>query len=676
MVLEDLHWADLGTTSMLFHLMRRLREQDVPILVIGSYRSQAVEEAPTGDRHPLRLVLREAPRFFADSLLDLSSAVGGKPGRAFVDAMIEQLRPDAPPSLGPTLFRQTAGLPLSVVALLRWRPEGRPWIEESAANSPIGPVGAVTLPSEIDALFAGLIDGLPPDLHPLLEAASVQGASFSAEVVMRALGLSQATAIEKLDAQLTRRFRVLDEGGVVTIAGQPSHEYQFAHALLRDYLYRRMSAFERDHHHLVSAIAMQELHGAGHHEADSRIAFYFDQAGDRERAAAAYVTAGEYFHARSQPQHGESYFQRAIELNMVGPNPELTVSALMGLGNCARTVGKVDDALHFYQRAERLATHQGHAQARANALMAMGWLHFDAGEMTRSAAQIDDAIEVLTGSSALSEAARAMTMYSHALHGQGAYDRAAACAAKAMELAVSSHSLPIVAASQIARANCLLNIGFYDEALALYLECLELCTGIPDAHRSRICRLNIAICHCERGNWTAASAAIQLLFDECNTVPPRPLATAEFDAGFIAEHNGRLELAEAHYRNSLDTRTHYLQPALAIDSVAGLVRVACAQDDIPMLAALLPNLESPLAEHRLVGVEHYGRLFVSLVEAYVLTADVLTALHHAERGWTFIIGRANNLTDPAQRESYLTRIPAHRRFFELAASLRGMKGLE
>ena len=50
MVLEDLHWADDGTIDALAYLARRV--QQVPVLVLGTYRDDELEPA-----HPLRAML-------------------------------------------------------------------------------------------------------------------------------------------------------------------------------------------------------------------------------------------------------------------------------------------------------------------------------------------------------------------------------------------------------------------------------------------------------------------------------------------------------------------------------------------------------------------------------------------------------------------------------------------
>lgn len=507
LVLEDLHWADTGTTSMLFHLMRRLREQRLPLLVIGSWRPRHLEPAQPANRHPLPPVLLEAPKLFDDPILDLSTAVGGHAGRTFVDAMLSHHLPDAPPSLGATLFEQTAGLPLSVVAMLRWyRLDGLP------ASQASGDTDRVRIPSEIDALFSGLIGRLPPDLPPLLEAASVQGASFSAEVVRGALGLSQASAIEKLDAQLTRRFHAIEVGGVTTIAGRRSHEYQFAHAMLRDYLYARMSDLERQHYHAATAEAMLDLYGPGQHDGAGRIAFHFDRAGDRLNAAAAYLRAGDHAMDHQDYTLAARMFAKIGELGLREEDPFSVAQAHIGLGNCARGAGDNGRAILLFERARDIARLEGLLLVEANSLTSMGMLDFDAGRMQEGSERIGEAIRVLIELGDLSEACRSLALLSHTLHGFGRYDDAAVTAQRAIAMGTELRNDMFIVSGMIALANCWIDIGLYAKAIATYEKGLVICEEHGNLHRAAICWLNIALCEYEREAWDRAATALEPVF--------------------------------------------------------------------------------------------------------------------------------------------------------------------
>ncbi|MBA2288841.1 MAG: hypothetical protein H0V98_00475 [Chloroflexia bacterium] len=193
LVLEDLHWAESGPISVLAHVVRRLHRQRQPILVLGSFRPAHLSDTPSDDRRPLRSLLYELPRLFPDPIVDLSTAVGGEPGRAFVDAIIARSGGAFPNELAEPLFARTGGLPLYVTCYLRLHEQQR---ARDPGTEPDGSFDLTQIPDEIQSVFAEQIDRLPsPDLGHLLAVASVQGNAFSAETLMQALDISRARMI-------------------------------------------------------------------------------------------------------------------------------------------------------------------------------------------------------------------------------------------------------------------------------------------------------------------------------------------------------------------------------------------------------------------------------------------------------------------------------------------------
>lgn len=670
LVLEDLHWADIGTASLLFHVMRRLHEQHLALLVLGSFRSSHLEPTQPGDRHPFPPVLHEAPRLFDDTLVDLSSAVGGTAGRAFVDAVVAHRIDNAPRSLRESLFEQTAGLPLFVLGMLRWYqvmgrirtdPDGVATFQHVAASR--------ALPTEIDALFADLVNRLPHDLQALLEAASVQGAIFSAEIVMRVQGLSQPVLIEMIDYQLTHRFKVLTAGGVSTIARHRHHDYQFTHALLRDYLYYRMTDLEREHYHLVTAEAMQVLYGLGQHNGAARIAFHFDQAGDHVNAAAAYLKAGDHAMEHSDFEQAARFFGRIGELDLREKDPLSVAQALVGLGNCARDEGDSVRAAAVLEHARDLAERAELLMVEANCLASMSMLDFDAGRMGQGAERLNRAIGIFLDLGNLHAASRSLTLLSHVLYGMGYYDEAGEAARRAIGIGTELRDDLLVVGGTIALTNTWIDIGLYVEAITMYEKCIRICEEHGTIHRATLCWLNIALCEIERANWDRSFAALESVFISQPKAISRLSGAADIYARLVAEGQGNLVEAEKRYRRSLDIRLENGQDAQAVDSLAGLLRVATAEGQHQTIRELTSAIVDRIDTRGLDGVEHAGRLFVSMITAYGALGDSECAHLYVRHGVAFLTERADRLADPVHRESYLSVVPSHRQIFELAHSV-------
>lgn len=112
-IVDDLHWADAGSISLMFHLSRRIRGNR--ILILGIYRSADVAQGRDGKRYPLGSFVNEAKRDFGNVELDLTEAEA----HHFVDAFIDTEPNRLEKTFRDKLFRQTQGHPLFTIELLR-----------------------------------------------------------------------------------------------------------------------------------------------------------------------------------------------------------------------------------------------------------------------------------------------------------------------------------------------------------------------------------------------------------------------------------------------------------------------------------------------------------------------------------------------------------------------------
>jgi tetratricopeptide (TPR) repeat protein len=251
----------------------------------------------------------------------------------------------------------------------------------------------------------------------------------------------------------------------------------------------------------------------------------------------------------------------------------------------------------------------------------------------------------------------------------GRYDEAAALAERGSALALRLGDDRMWVDTRIALANCRVDIGLYEDGIGIYEECLVVCEELRDSHRHHLCWLNIAQCHFELERWDLARDAIDHILTAETPMASRLVGVVEYTLGIIAEGQGDVLASQARYDASRAVREELWQHALLADSLAGLLRVATAKKDDAQTGTLLADIQRRIGERGLDGVEHVGRLFVTVIEAALALGDAATAREHADRATAFLTQRADGLADPEHRSSYLTRIPAHRRAFELAETL-------
>ena len=230
LLLDDLHWTDAGSVSLLFHLGRHLAGS--PILLVGAYRPSELIAPSPDTRHPLEPVINEFQRRFGEVRLDLDGAAS----LSFVDALLDREQNRLGATFRQTLYHHTNGNPLFTLELLREmknRGELKPdetgqWIETRPDWT--------HLPARVEAVIAERINRLPPDWQDMLGIASVEGVEFSAELVAQVQELDAAQVRHDLSGPLSKQHSLVQAARVDWVDQQPLSRYRFAHHLFHSTL--------------------------------------------------------------------------------------------------------------------------------------------------------------------------------------------------------------------------------------------------------------------------------------------------------------------------------------------------------------------------------------------------------------------------------------------------------
>jgi DNA-binding SARP family transcriptional activator/predicted ATPase len=277
LILDDLQWADPASISLLFHLGRQIESSR--ILIVGAYRPAEVNVDRNGERHLLAPVVGEFKRRFGEIEVDLGRAQG----RRFVEAFLHTLPSRFSPAFHETLYRQTGGHPLFTVELLRnmqqrgdlVRDQEGYWIEGSGLNWEM-------LPARVEAVIDERIGQLPQPLRQMLRVASVEGETFTAEVVARVQAAGEQETTERLSQELARKHHLVRAQGLHRLENKSLARYQFRHILFQKYLYNSLDAVERSRLHEAVGTALEELHGEQAEESAAiapHLAWHFQEAG-------------------------------------------------------------------------------------------------------------------------------------------------------------------------------------------------------------------------------------------------------------------------------------------------------------------------------------------------------------------------------------------------------------
>jgi class 3 adenylate cyclase/tetratricopeptide (TPR) repeat protein len=342
-VLDDLHWADHSTVSLLRHVLRRL--DPCPLLLCGTYR-----DTELGRKHP-----------FAGFLADLArEATGERTALRGLDA--DQVA---------TLLERTAGHDVGrrgrrLADALHGATEGNPFFIEQALGHLIetGRVyqqdGVWTFDERIEHL--GIPEGvreaigrrlsrLSDDCDEVLTHASVLGRDFDFDVLAKIVPIHEDATVRALEDALA--------AGLLTEIAGATPRYAFAHALVQETLYEELSLPRKQRLHLRAAEAIEILYGAALGERVRTLAVHFrlaGQAADADRAIECSIQAGAAAQDVSAFEEAAVHWESALELmEQHDADPERRARLLDRLGDLEFMKGTdVEKAVAYRERALEL----------------------------------------------------------------------------------------------------------------------------------------------------------------------------------------------------------------------------------------------------------------------------------------------------------------------------------
>jgi predicted ATPase len=323
LILDDLHWADEGSIHMLFHLGRRLAH--TPLLIVGAYRPEQAARGHNGKRHALQPVLHELQARYGEIVLDLARA----DGRQFLVALLDSRPNRLDAEFRETLYHHTEGHALFTTELLRGMAargelvqDGRGcWVTDGELNW-------AQLPARVEAVIAQRLARLPEKGRDLLAAASVQGETFSLEVVARALDCRPAQALELLSRMQPDRHDLVRALSVELLTGpdggyarsQTLSRYRFRHFLFQQYLYQNLDPVARSWLHRITAEGLEALadlqvgESALREASPIRLAWHFEQAGQSAKAVGYLLQAGQAAFRLSANAEAIAHLQQGLAL--------------------------------------------------------------------------------------------------------------------------------------------------------------------------------------------------------------------------------------------------------------------------------------------------------------------------------------------------------------------------
>jgi len=316
-VIDDVHWADDATLSVVSYLINRLSE--LPIRLALTW---APENA--GRIAGLRATVADA---VAD---EVASVVSVEPfGLAEIGALLAASSTQLD---GARLLAETRGLPLLVMEYIR-----------AAQHGPVE-----SPPAGVRGLLESRVDAVRETTLQVVSAAAVLQGRFDADLIRAVSGRSDAETSDALDEAI--RYRLLEETAAGTESASVAYDFPFE--ALRRVVFERTTFARRRLLHGRAADALSRRHERDLSTSASAavVAYHFEQAGRDAEGAAWWWRAAARSRALYAHEQAYSDLARALAL---GYSP---ADVWASTGDVLVALGRYTEAIGAYESAAGLAS--------------------------------------------------------------------------------------------------------------------------------------------------------------------------------------------------------------------------------------------------------------------------------------------------------------------------------
>ena len=685
-LLEDLHLADSSSIEYLMSLLEM--DRGSPEEISGAYILATSRPEWTPPQALLHLAELNPPRYVQIDLAPLS--------------------PAASHELALELLKQVDGVPEQVVRMIVDRSEGVPYYAEELVNLFIDRGVIDTsgdrwrfiaenldpgqLPLTLQHLLLTRLLSLPPNQRLCLQHASVFGRRFW-EAGLEALGISDSHA--HLSPLQPRGF--IDQQPESSFENDT--EWSFHHNLLRDVTYESLLKRDRPGLHKAAAgwLERQARHADRISEFAGLLGEHSEHGGDLVSAADWYLQAGERAKDLGATREAQCFFDRALDLlplddlerrwrallgrtDILGTLGEIearqaSVDALLTLagqldesrladayyrqGSTWDFLGNYRFAVQSYNTSRETAKRAGYTKVEA---LTLALIALDQNRLGNFSQAITAAQEAQVLIPEVDEATVARILNNLAVFYVESGDLARAAQLHSDQAALHHRLL-----DRASEANALSNLGYDYALLGLYslarsaLEsALQLNRTVGARREGGYTLLNLGLIH-----WRCRDANLaQTLLDQGQCELEAVGDTFGFAAGLsylalIMEESGDYVAAQQRNNEANGTFIKLGVPGYAADARAGMARCALALGDREAASRHAEDVWAHLQGNGSRGMEFPINGYLTCVQVFKGLGQLEKSHTALEQGYQELHQRANKISDPHWRSSYLENIPEH-----------------
>jgi class 3 adenylate cyclase/tetratricopeptide (TPR) repeat protein len=331
-VLDDLHWADSPTLSLLRHVVTA--GSAIRVMVVGTYRDSDLSR-----EHPLTALLADLHREQGVGRIGLTGLDSNEIFALMEAAAGHELGEDGQ-ALATQITRETAGNPFFAGEVLRHLTESGALEQgEGGRWRLVGNLTELGLPQSVREVVGRRVERLGPEARTALSAAAVIGRDFDLDLLLSVLDLSEERLLDLLEEAVA--------ASLLNESAKHGGHFNFTHGLVEHTLYEDLGSTRRARLHKRIGEALEELCGDEPGERLGELAGHWAAAvvsADAAKAIHYARRAAERALALLAPDEAARWYRQALELydQMPGGEPTNRCELLIGLGEAQRQVGNAD----------------------------------------------------------------------------------------------------------------------------------------------------------------------------------------------------------------------------------------------------------------------------------------------------------------------------------------------
>ncbi len=389
--IDDLHWADQSSLSLLAYVIRNLRNERV--LILAAYR-----EAELDRKHPLAAALVEWNRERIATRITVGRLTLEETS-TLLAALFEQ--ESISEELARAVYRETEGNPFFIEEVVKALIEqGQIYRENNRWERK--EVSELAIPQSVKEAIGRRLNRLSESTLEVLHAAAALGKDFE---------YAELAAIELMSED--RLLDALDEASTAQLVQVKNGEgYAFTHDKIREVLYEEINPIRRKRLHQRIGEALEAQFRQGNQAYTQELAYHYTEGGDLARSLRFSILAAEKASRLFALDDAIYYYEIALEAAERLGQSERLASIYTSTGEIYSQRGQVNQSVQAFQRAMALQEDPeecGAIKAR------MGSVYASAGD-ARGLALIEEALQELNPVTQADEVALATAMIGRYYH--------------------------------------------------------------------------------------------------------------------------------------------------------------------------------------------------------------------------------------------------------------------